>query len=111
MGRPFTAWRQMNWPLPEFAVVHTGVRLDSIMRGSLMALSWLAVKPVMQKAPQLVIPVGLASGCVWAYELQGFADFFQAVFICILLGSTAANSNACHRAFSNSPRVTWVGRM
>lgn len=48
-------WRQLNWPLPWEAIHHTGMRLDAILCGSVMALSWPAIKPIVRKAPAFVI--------------------------------------------------------
>ncbi len=108
------AWRQVNWPLPTFASYHTGMRLDSIMCGSVMALAWASLKPLFQKAPKILIPLafaGFVTVDLWNHELQGVADSLQALFICLLLGSTIANPALWSSGALELPLLKWVGKL
>lgn len=107
-------WRQIHWPLPWVANHYTGMRLDAILCGSVMALSWSDLKPTLQKASAFVIPaatVGFLAADAWSYALQGFTDFIQALLICVLIGSTVASSASWQSRILEFSVLKWVGRL
>jgi peptidoglycan/LPS O-acetylase OafA/YrhL len=106
-------WRQMHWPLHDFAGFHTDMRLDGILCGSLMALYWKELKPVIQKAPLLIAPVallGFFAADLWSGELQSSANLIQAVLACLLIASTVAVPGRLTSCILEFPAIVWVGR-
>jgi peptidoglycan/LPS O-acetylase OafA/YrhL len=107
-------WRQMHWPLPAFAGFHTDMRLDAILCGCLMALSWPTLMPVIQKASRVIIPtalIGFWAADFWSVELKGIADFIQAMLACLLIASTVASPARLLARLLEKSAVAWVGRM
>jgi peptidoglycan/LPS O-acetylase OafA/YrhL len=107
-------WRQMHWPLPDFAGFHTDMRLDAILCGCIMALSWPTLMPVIQKASRVIMPtalIGFWAADFWSLELKGIADFSQAMLACLLIASTVASPARLLARLLEKSAVAWVGRM
>ena len=107
-------WRQMHWPLPAFAGFHTDMRLDAILCGCIMALSWPTLMPVIQKASRVIMPtalIGFWAADFWSVELKGIADFSQAMLACLLIASTVASPARLLARLLEKSAVAWVGRM
>jgi len=107
-------WRHLHFPLSPFAYFYTEMRLDAILCGSLMALSWQTIKPVAQKASAVVmlaVLVGFWAADLWSVELQGTAELIQAVLICSLIAMTVANPVWSVSRILETRAITWVGRL
>jgi peptidoglycan/LPS O-acetylase OafA/YrhL len=107
-------WRQMHWPLPPFAGFHTDMRLDAILCGCMMALSWPTLMPFIQKAPRVIMPaalIGFWAADFWSVQLKGIADFSQAMLACLLIASTVASPARLLARLLEKPAVAWIGRM
>ena len=107
-------WRQMHWPLQDFVYFHTDMRLDAILCGSMMALVWPTLKPIIQKAPpatMLTAALGFVAADLWSTELKSGGGLIQVALVCTLIASTVAiPARITSRILEVSP-VRWVGRM
>ena len=106
-------WRQMHWPLPDFAYFHTDMRLDAILCGCVMALSWPYFKPICRRAQAVSLLAAIF--CFFLLDLstgllKGGADFAQAVLACLLIGCTVAHPGRLFSRFLEWPPLKWVGR-
>jgi peptidoglycan/LPS O-acetylase OafA/YrhL len=107
-------WRQMNWPLRDFAYFHTDMRLDAILCGSMMALVWPTLKPIIQKAPpttMLAAVLGFVAADLWISQLQSWCVLIQVLLVCFLIASTVASPARITSRILEVSLVRWVGRM
>jgi peptidoglycan/LPS O-acetylase OafA/YrhL len=107
-------WRQIHWPLQGFEYVHTGMRLDAILCGSVMALYWPTLKTVIQRTSPLVMPaalVGFFAVNSWKNELQGATDLVQALLVCLLIACTVVFPGRLTSRIMENSAIAWVGKM
>ena len=107
-------WRQMHWPLPDFVYFHTDMRLDAILCGVVLALSWPSWKVVVERAPRFTFPVVAAAfiaADVWSNQLQGFTDLIQSILVCVLIAGTVVHPTRLVSRILEIPFVAWIGRM
>ena len=107
-------WRQMHWPLHDFAYFHTTMRLDGMICGSVMALSWDKLKIYIKRTPSIVVPAGAVIFFVvdaYRAELQSATDLLQAALICLLIASTVTFPLRFASRILELPVVVWVGRL
>jgi peptidoglycan/LPS O-acetylase OafA/YrhL len=108
------AWRQMHWPLKDYAFFHTGMCLDGILCGSVMALYWRRWKPIIQKTPRITVPVAVLAFFtldLWSAELQGSAGLIQAMLVCVLMACTISIPGRLASRMLESAAIVWLGRM
>jgi peptidoglycan/LPS O-acetylase OafA/YrhL len=107
-------WRQMHWPLPDFVYNHTEMRLDAILCGSVMALAWPVLKPIIEKTSPYVLLAALTAFFVvdrWSGELQGAADFIEAILVCFLMAGTVAKPTLLASRILESSPLAGAGRL
>ncbi len=107
-------WRHANWPLEGLAYFHTDMRLDAILCGSVMALSWSGVSRAVARVPAVVFPaVAICFFVVdlWNDKLSGAADFIQAILVCFLLAGTVSLPGCLVSRLFERPLLQGIGRM
>ena len=108
------AWRQLNWPVKDFAGFHTDMWLDAILCGSVMALWWQKLKSVARKAPPILLPVLIATYIAadrWSEELAGSETLIQSILVCVLIASTVSNPTGLACRIAEWPFISRIGKM
>ena len=107
-------WRQIHWPLPGLVYFHTDMRLDAILCGCLMALSW----PGLERLAQNVPPLGMLAAAIALVatdplrdQLQGGTDLIRAALICLLLAATIAVPERMVSRILEMRPLVFLGRM
>lgn len=108
------AWRTSQWPLPGMSQYHTDVRLDGLLVGAIVALSFPRLKAYFlhRSTVSISILVLIYAACIAMPGVaQSVARLVQSIVIALLIVTTVSNRKSYAAGLLESSPLRWVGRL